>query len=471
MEKRNRIEILDCTIRDGGYYNHWDFSDDLVNEYVSTLNLTPVKYIEIGYRSFPSTGFKGMYYNISVKRMAEVKEISNLKIALMVDLKNIQKKEEWGLILDKIGDQINLLRLTYNPFDNPEKILDHIKYLKNNYDFKIALNMMYASKWKLDEPIFEYLKSDCEVDYFYIVDSYGGLTPIDCLHIYESVRKNIHESIKIGFHGHNNLELALANSIALIDKVDIIDATVLGMGRGAGNLKLELLLSYLKFHQKYNFELSSLTKLTSLFQPLLNQYKWGTNLPYMIAGITSFPQSEVMGWVQTKVISLDTMVNSIITLEDEKENYINESYPSKLNQVLLIGGGSSVKKYMDYLKLYLMKNLDLVLIFSSSKYLEEFHNLPHKKYLSIIGDDEEVSTHNLKNFELFYSSNHRIIKPHLRREIGAKSLRLPKTELFNTKYPNHLANCANLILHSNPEKIEIVGYDGYDSGLYFDNGL
>jgi 4-hydroxy 2-oxovalerate aldolase len=471
MEKRNRIEILDCTIRDGGYYNFWDFSDDLVDEYVKTISQTPVNFIEVGYRSKASKGFKGMYYNISQERLDQIRAISNVNIALMVDLKHIQKEEEWDWILGGFEERIDLLRLTYNPLDKAEKILKHIKYLKSRYDFKIALNMMYASKWTMDEPIFNYLKKDVEIDYFYVVDSYGGLTPNDTLNIFDFISKNVHESIKIGFHGHNNLELALANSIAIIDKVDIVDATILGMGRGAGNLKLELFLTYLKFHNNFHFELTHLTKLTTLFKPLLEEYQWGTNLPYMIAGVTSFPQSEVMNWVQTKVISLDTMVNSITDPDESSEKEIVASILPQLKEILLVGGGPSVKRYIQYLKLYLKKYPNTAIIFSSTKHIEEFDDLSNKKYLSIVGDEEMLPSYNLDSIEVFYSSNHKLIKPHIRGIKSVKSFKLPKTELFETKYPNHLANCANLIFSSNPEKIEVVGYDGYDSGLYFENGL
>ena len=81
-------------------------------------------------------------------------------------------------------------------------------------------------------------------DYFYMVDSYGGVYPEDVEKIYKEVKKHI--NVKIGFHSHNNLELGLINSITAIHcGVDIIDATITGMGRGAGNLKMELLLTFL----------------------------------------------------------------------------------------------------------------------------------------------------------------------------------------------------------------------------------
>ena len=105
---------------------------------------------------------------------------------------------------------------------------------------------MYVHLALKDEKIISnVIKLNKYFDYLYLVDSYGTLIPGDVGNIIKKI-KLIDKNLKIGFHSHNNLELALSNSIEAINhEVDFIDCTFTGMGRGAGNLKTELLLSYL----------------------------------------------------------------------------------------------------------------------------------------------------------------------------------------------------------------------------------
>ena len=102
-------------------------------------------------------------------------------------------------------------------------------------------------------------------------------------------------TIPLGFHGHNNLEMAFTNARMAIDYgADLIDCTITGMGRGAGNLKTELMLTYLKATNNLQFNLLALNTLINEFKVLQSQYKWGTSLPYMVCGAYSLPQTEVM---------------------------------------------------------------------------------------------------------------------------------------------------------------------------------
>jgi 4-hydroxy 2-oxovalerate aldolase len=242
------------------------------------------------------------------------------------------------------------------------------------------------------------------------------------------------------------------------------------MGRGAGNLKLELLLIFLKKYYSFNVQLNYLQRVTALFQNLLDKYGWGTNLPYMIAGVNSFPQKDVMNWIQTKVISLETMVNSICDENVAEFEVETTSFP-QVKQVLLVGGGDSVGIYIKYILSYLSQNPEIQIIFSSPKHISIFKEVSNKKYLSIIGDEGKDLDYSRDDLCLFLPSSHKNVKINLTAKVGTKISRLPENKVFLTEYPNHLANCANLISLLTPSKIYVVGYDGYFSGPYFENGL
>ena len=133
----------------------------------------------------------------------------------------------------------------------------------------------------------------------------------------------LNNEIPIGFHAHNNLELALSNSIEAIDnKIDYLDSTFTGMGRGAGNLKTELLLTFLSLKKKLfkikNFK--NIGPVIDQFEKMKLKEKWGTNLPYMISGSTQSPQSEVMQLIKSKRYN----ISDIVSYLDKKKKEIEK---------------------------------------------------------------------------------------------------------------------------------------------------
>ena len=137
-----------------------------------------------------------------------------------------------------------MIRIAIDP-KNMERAIELAKEVKKE-GFKVAFNVMYMSNWKADSSFLNTFKRvEIVIDYFYMVDSYGGVMPEDVKETIQLVKSKT--NVPLGFHGHDNLEMGLINTITAIDAgCDIVDATVTGMGRGAGNLKTELLLTYLE---------------------------------------------------------------------------------------------------------------------------------------------------------------------------------------------------------------------------------
>lgn len=116
------------------------------------------------------------------------------------------------------------------------------------------------------------------------------------------------------------MQLGLINTLTAIEcGVDYVDATILGMGRGAGNLNMELLLTYLnKGGLEVDFNI--LGDVITAFQPLLDKYQWGTNLPYMLSGAHSIPQKEVMDWVTNRTYSFNSIVRALDNMRNKVED-------------------------------------------------------------------------------------------------------------------------------------------------------
>ena len=159
---------------------------------------------------------------------------------------------------------------------------------------------MYKSKWAEYPEIMDNLfKLDGPVDFFYLVDSYGGVFPDEVRSTLAQVKSKTRA--KVGFHGYDNLEMVLANTLTAAENgIDIMDATITGMGRGAGNLKMELLLTVLNIKYGKEIDFNALSEVTCAFQTLQEQYDWGTSLPYMVSGANSLPQIDVMEWVSKR---------------------------------------------------------------------------------------------------------------------------------------------------------------------------
>jgi len=300
-----------------------------------------------------------------------------------------------------------------------------------------------------------------------MVDSYGGVFPEDVIEIINLVKTKM--SCKLGFHGHDNLELALVNSLtAIAHGVEIIDATVLGMGRGAGNLKTELLLTVLNNKNNLGVNFNALERAVSAISPLLKKYEWGTNLPYMISGSNSLPQKDVMDWVSTRFYSF----NSIIRALDNKKNKLEDNEKFSLAQfdstdkVLVVGGGASVAEHIDGIHALLVQNPELAIIHASAKNADFFKELPNKQYFCLVGNEGhrlESVLNNLSNF------NGVCILPPYPRNMGTYVPQKVKEKTFELEAVNitdkfkdaHTALALQIVKNIGAKELLVVGYDGY----------
>lgn len=258
---RESINILDCTIRDGSYATNYYWDKNLLVTIVSVLSKTGVKYIEIGngtgmgaYRKLSSALSDKEYYTNTIPFKGE-----SLIGAFFIP--GIGTIDDLSLFKESGGD---FVRVGVNVTE-PQRALNAIESAKN-MGFFVCCNLMktYAvSPYQLVLNSKEIVKSG--VDCLYIVDSAGGMLPKQVKLYIESI--NDFYNVKIGFHGHNNLMLANANSLIAVEcGAYMVDATLGGLGRGAGNAQIETLIAalhkegYSNFEQKHLIELSDLSR-------------------------------------------------------------------------------------------------------------------------------------------------------------------------------------------------------------------
>ena len=283
----NNFNIIDCTLRDGGYYNNWHFSENLIKKYIQQINLSPIKFVEIGFLTFPKNNRKGITANCSKRFFKNFDFPKNTNFGIMInasDLINYKNELEKKQIIQTLKS-LNIKELSFVRIachhSEVFKIKKYISILKKIKKLKLFINLMQISE--IDEVK---IKSICKYslnkfECMYLADSLGSLNSKTTISIINKFNK--YWPHELGIHAHDNLKLALNNSL-IANKVGVkwIDSTFTGMGRGPGNTKTEDIIKYLKSSPNQNIK--QIKKIKKLFEPLKKKYKWGTNKYYHFSG-------------------------------------------------------------------------------------------------------------------------------------------------------------------------------------------
>lgn len=462
--------LLDCTLRDGGYYTNWDFKSDAVDAYIQAMNALPIDYLELGYRNKPSKEYLGKFGYCPISVLKKIRQTCTKKLDVMLNEKST-KPEELDLLLKPIVGLVDMIRIAIDPknFDRAVVLAKAVKSM----GFEVGFNVMYMSKWSTEYP--EFLKKLTVLngwcDLFCMVDSFGGVTPEDVTRIYKEVRE--YTDVPVGFHGHNNLQLGLINTITAMNLgVDYVDATILGMGRGAGNLNMELLLTYLNAHDGLKVDFNVLGDVVSVFTPLLKKHQWGTNLPYMLAGANRIPQKEVMDWVTNRVYSFNSIVRA---LENRKNNTVdNAKFPileikQKYDKVLVFGGGDSCVEHIDGIKEYIAKEKNIAIVFATARQAKSYQDIKVPIFYTLIGNEGRRLTANV-GADNFHGT---CILPPYPRTMGTEvpayaeehTVELKEIAFTNLFKDSVTTIALQLALNLTDGDIYLVGYDGYPGNV------
>jgi 4-hydroxy 2-oxovalerate aldolase len=462
-----KMKILDCTLRDGGYYTNWDFDQNLVKDYLSSMNSLPVDYLEVGYRSKPMPGYLGKYFYCPISVLEDLKAKSNKKLVIILNEKDV-RAEDAEELLNPIKGLVTMVRMAVDP-KNFKRALGLGKKVKS-LGFEVAFNVMYMSTWKEEKGFIELLTRVDEIaDYFYMVDSFGGVYPGDVKDTIILVRSKT--KVKLGFHGHNNLEMALANTLVAIEEgVDIVDSTITGMGRGAGNLKTELLLTALQAKSKLDFDYNELSKVVDAFYELQEHHQWGTNLPYMVSGANSLPQKQVMEWVGKRYYSFNSIIRALNNQSEGKEDNIVLPKLSintyDYQRALIVGGGTSPIEHSAAIEQFLIQNPDVLVIHASSKNALSFTKVPNEQIFCLVGNEgyrmEKVFGGRKLKGDCVLPPFPRTMGTYIPKALAKNAYELEKVNFTDAFQDSHTAIALQTSLELGIEEIYLIGYDGYE---------
>ena len=387
---------MDCTLRDGGYYNHWDFEKKLAIAMVKGLSNAAVNIVKIGYKappSYQSGNFEGLFRFCTESQLQFLKEYPNLEFAFMIDVKEflVDEKVDQGVIessilsaADSLFDWVRVAT-HHNTYAEAIELAAQFKTL----GYKTTINLMGMSLLSEEQVVQDLQATPADVvDVFYFADSFGSLREKEVVAYTELIRK--HYQGKIGFHAHDNQGLAFANALSAIEMgVDFIDSTIMGMGRGAGNLKTEQLLPYLYYREGYTSlnPTELLDVIDNHFLPLHQKYQWGWDYSYMLGALQNIHPTYCQHLRSTRQYTIEQISHTLGYIEHDKRNKYSETellraldvavteplgekdrlihiptfVPEKNETVLIIGGGTTVNDFSDEIVAFIEQHDPLVI--------------------------------------------------------------------------------------------------------------
>ncbi|MDO4274356.1 MAG: aldolase catalytic domain-containing protein [Eubacteriales bacterium] len=304
--------ILDCTLRDGGLVNRFRFSDEFVRALYKANLEAGIDYMEFGYKSSEDQFDRESFGKWKFCREEDIRDIvgdhhTPMKISVMADVGRTDYRKD---IIDRKDSVIDMIRIaTYG--NTIDEALEMTEYCAEK-GYETSVNIMAISNNTREElsDILDKLGRS-PADAIYLVDSYGSFYPeqIRSLAAFY-VEKTAGTGKQIGIHAHNNQQLAFANTIEAVNSgISLIDVTVNGMGRGAGNCSTEQLLGYFREREE---ELPILEFIEKYMLPLKKDgVVWGYDIPYLLTGQGRRHPSSAIQFMQEKKTAYSKLYYSL----------------------------------------------------------------------------------------------------------------------------------------------------------------
>ena len=480
----NNIYLLDCTLRDGGYVNNWEFGEENIKEVARKVVQAGVEIIECGYLSTKNAGNKNVarYTNIQdVSRAYAPAKSTRQDYAVMVNYGEYPEN-----LFGMASEDSPIIRVAFHKKDL-DGAFEYFGSLKEK-GYRFYVQPMGALNYS-DEEYVQLIRktNELEPEAFYIVDSFGVIELKDFRRLLFLTDNNLKNDIKLGYHSHNNLQQAYSNSKYMVEQnLDhdlIIDASVFGMGRGAGNLNIELFAKYLNqnFGKTYNIE-PILEVFDECLKPIFAKNFWGYSLPFYLSAIHNCHPNYAAYFAEKNTLTVRSM-HEILTMISEtdrnsfsiekastyytkyQERYVDDHEAvNKLKEkitgrsILILAPGSSLVKEQDRIKAYIRSNNPV--IFGVNKISTEYDY----DYLYLANEKRVSSLPAEKVKEYITTSN------------------LDFSEGIRVNYASYLCDDAsisddptlmliNLLMSIGIRTITIAGYDGFSANPdenYFD---
>lgn len=488
------MQILDCTLRDGGYVNNWNFGRSTIKKVLKGLQEAQIDIIECGFLSETE-------YNSDKTIFAKTSQIADLLP---------EKGNSQYVAMVALGEK-EIAHDKIEPYDETSIFGIRLTFHKHEIDraFDYANKFMEKGYQVFMQPVGTCTYSDRELleliekinvlsPYaFYIVDTLGTITGMELMRLFQLTDNNLKTGIKIGFHSHNNLQLSFANAQELIrmftKREIIIDASVLGMGRGAGNLCTELITQYLNENVGMKYNVTSLLEIVdNHLMSIKEKYPWGYTIPYYISAVHGCHPNYATYLMNRQTVNIRDIEKMITSIPEDKRglydkdiianiysNYLTHSVDDRAVILQLC------EKWKEKSILVLAPGRTLVDEEAEIKeYIEKYHPyIISVNFNSEIYEEDMVFISNLKRVENYDFANVKewgkdiIVTSNIDVQQNEKVYIVNYTDYLNLDYmisDNAGLMLCQLLKKCGVKEIALAGFDGFVADAtrnYFDKEL
>lgn len=472
----NNIQILDCTLRDGGYINDFRFGKNGIKKIISQLTIAGIDIVECGFLEDGEYDEDCSVYN-KVEQIAVLlpKDHRNTMYVAMACYGEYDIKQ----LSDYDGKSIDGIRVTFH-YNEVDEALDYCKAIIEK-GYKVFVQPVGTSSYS-DDQLLNLIKhvNVLQPYAFYLVDTLGLMLKNDVLRFYYLINHNLNATIHFGFHSHNNLQLSYSNSQVISElsskRIISLDASVNGMGRGAGNLNTELIAHYLNSKER-RYEVEPILEVVDEFiSKIREEHTWGYDVPHYLAAINGCHPNYAAFFIGKQTLTVKNIGTILRTIEPEKRSLFNKQVAeSKYREfqnreiddsetisvltkrisgrnVIIIGPGETLNDYRSQI-MTTLKDEDCITI--SVSFVPDFIECD---YVFLSNKKRYNTTFNPlhKNINLLYTSN--ITVQDKNSVVLNYSSLLSEDDVI---MDNSTIMLLNLLCRVKAKKVYLAGCDGY----------
>lgn len=462
----NKINVLDCTLRDGGYCNEWKFGFENAGRIITACLESNIDIIECGFLTS-----KVSSYDPNITKFSSLEQVAKL----------IPKNRE---------EKIFVVMMNYGEYNiedlpkNDGSSVDGIRVAFHKRDLNEALTLCEQIKAKGYLVFIQAMVSLCYTDQeflsmishinsfepyaFYIVDSFGMMKGKDLTRFFYMVEHNLKENIWIGFHSHNNLQLSYSNAQALTriqtNRNLIIDSSIMGMGRGAGNLNTELFLDYL--NENFSEEKYDIRPLLYVIDKILNNFYqasyWGYSLPNYISATHNAHPNYARYLDEKRTLTIEAMNDIFDMMDKDKKVSYDKKYIENLYSAYMNRGKAHEEHKAEFRERLFGKKVILIAPGRSS--------VDEKEKIIAFASREDVITINI-NFDYEFYKSDFIFIPNLRRFKELDPINRPRciitSNIDAAIYTEYIKTASEAEETSSMSKADTKINTAMNSGVYY----